>query len=91
MPAELTVVTNPDGTMSVAANPLGEAKIPKNAVINDDGSVSIPPGAEVHQNSDGSISLNGITLPQGTSLQRSDDGTTRYDMQDFILAEDDVR
>eukprot|EP00092_Neocalanus_flemingeri_P003118 GFUD01003335.1.p1 GENE.GFUD01003335.1~~GFUD01003335.1.p1 ORF type:complete len:1336 (-),score=318.00 GFUD01003335.1:265-4272(-) len=75
MPTEITVVTNPDGTMSIATNPLGGAELPQNAVMNTDGSVSLPQGTQLQQNSDGSISINGATLPPGTQVQQMSDGS----------------
>merc|ERR1712106_977068 len=75
MPAEVTVVTNPDGTMSIATNPLAGTGLSENAITNADGSGSLPPGTQVQQNSDGSVSIDGQVLPPGTQVQRMGDGS----------------
>ena len=75
MPPEVTVVTNPDGTVSITANPLAGIQLPLNTVANADGSISLPKGTQLQQNPDGSFSIDGEVLPPGTQVQKNPDGT----------------
>ena len=75
LPPELTVVTNPDGSLSIVPNPCMGAQLPPNATITQDGSLLLPPDTDIVQNEDGSISLNGTKLPPGTEIQKLPDGS----------------
>lgn len=75
MPAELIVVTNSDGTSSIVPNPYSGLDISSNATVTPEGSLVLPPGSDIKQNADGSVSLNGKVLPPGTQVQKLPDGS----------------
>ena len=81
MPAELTVVTNPDGTLSIVPNPLVGSDLPSNATFTQDGSLVLAPDTEIVQNEDGSVTIAGKKLPPGTKVQRLPDGSVVVSQQ----------
>ena len=72
MPPELTVVTNPDGTNSIVPNPAPGA--PGSTLVQN-GSMVLPDSDCLETKPDGSVCINGKTLPPGTQVQKLPDGS----------------
>ena len=73
LPAELMLKTSPDGTVSLVSNPLG-GLLAAGAVHTADGRLALPDSCQVQNNMDGSVSLDGVQLPDGFTVERRPDG-----------------
>ena len=80
MPPSVTVIKNSDGTLSLVStsgsDPLAKTKLPKNAVTNADGSTSIAAGSIIKENSDGTLTVDGVLLPPGIAVKKLPDGSS---------------
>ena len=74
LPAEVLVITNPDGSSSIVPNPYTGLDLPPEAVTPD-GSLVLPPNTNIAQNSDGTVTVNGKKLPPGTQVEKQADGS----------------
>ena len=76
LPPGTGVQTLPDGSTVLFTKTGIQKMLPKTAVANPDGSTTLKPGAAVQENSDGSVTVDGVVLPPGTGLKKLPDGST---------------
>merc|ERR1719507_2578688 len=75
LPPGIAVKKLPDGSSVLFQSPLASTKLPASAKVNSDGTATIAAGANVKENADGTVVVDGVVLPKGTGVKKMPDGS----------------
>ena len=75
LPAEVLVITNPDGSSSIVPNPYTGLDLSPDAVVTPEGSLVLTSLTDIRHQTDGTVTINGKKLPPGTHVEKQADGS----------------